>query len=427
MSVVAHGSRATSSSARPVVAGLRENWRQFSLLVLVNAFVGAMVGLERTVLPLVAAEDFGLTSASAVLSFIATFGFTKALSNLAAGWSVERHGRRWTLVAGWIVALPVPMMILLAPSWSWIVAANALLGINQGLAWSTTVIMKIDLVGRRHRGLAMGLNEFAGYLAVAVAALMSGFVAARYGLRAGPAYLGLLIASTGLLVSVLMVRDTTAHARLEEQDTPGQPDIQGRMSRRWFAIRGVSSNPAMFSMRQAGFVNNLNDGVSWGLFPLLFMASGLSLRSTAALVAIYPATWGVFQVVFGGLSDRYGRKVFIAAGMFIQGFALVGMTVWQGFWAWMGALTALGIGTAMVYPTLLAAVADLSQPRTRAAEVSVYRLWRDLGYVAGAVGAGLLADLAGMSLAISAVGALTAVSGIVVMFRFRERPRAPAS
>jgi MFS family permease len=385
--------------------------------VLVNAFVGAMVGLERAVLPLVAAEDFGLTSASAILSFIAAFGLAKAISNLLAGWLVERQGRRWTLVAGWVFALPVPLMILYAPAWWWIVAANALLGINQGLAWSSTVIMKIDLVGPRRRGLAMGLNEFAGYLALAAAALSSGLVAARYGLRGGPAAVGLLIAVTGLVLSIFLVRDTSAHAQLEGREARDAHD-EAADDRRKIPAR---SHASLTSVSQAGFVNNLNDGVAWGLFPLLFIGSGLSLQSTAILAAIYPATWGLSQVWFGAFSDRWGRRRFIVWGMVVQAAALLALTAWRGFWPWMVALTVLGIGTGMVYPTLLAAVGDLARPHERARKVGVYRLWRDLGYVAGAIGAGFLADFTGLSGTIRVVAVLTLTSGVVVAMRFKER------
>jgi MFS family permease len=415
-----------SESAPPVV-GLRENWRQFWLLVLVNAFVGAMVGLERSVLPLVASEEFGLKSASALLSFIASFGLAKALSNLAAGWLVERHGRRWTLVAGWLFALPVPVMILVAPSWWWIVAANALLGINQGLAWSATVIMKIDLVGPRRRGLAMGLNEFAGYLAVAAAALASGFIAGFYGPRAAAGWLGLLTATTGLLLSILRVRDTSAHARLEDPGPPGARSDLRLADFRRFLARSAWSDPALSSVSQAGLVNNLNDGIAWGLFPLIFTASGLSLRSTAVLAAIYPASWALCQIGFGALSDRWGRKVFIVSGMIVQGFALLALTVWRGFWPWAVSLAVLGIGTGMVYPTLLAAAGDLAPPRERALSVGAYRLWRDLGYAAGALGAGVLADTIGMNGAIGAVAALTLASGIAVVVRFPQHPPAAAT
>lgn len=416
--------RGVSEPGAPCVLGLRENWRQFSLLVLVNAFVGAMVGLERSVLPLVASEDFGLKSASAALSFIAMFGLTKAFSNLAAGWLVDRRGRRWTLITGWLFALPVPVMVMFAPTWWWIVAANALLGINQGLAWSATVIMKIDLVGPRRRGLAMGLNEFAGYLAVALAALASGFIAVEYGLRTGPAWLGVAIALTGLLVTVFTVRDTTAHARYEDSRTNESPEDARPAGLGSHLTRSGWTDPALSSVSQAGFVNNLNDGLAWGLFPLLFTASGLTVQATAVLAAIYPATWGVSQAWFGALSDRWGRKRFIVWGMIVQGLALLGLTMWRGFGPWVVALAALGIGTAMVYPTLLAAVGDLVPPRERAMTIGVYRLWRDLGYVGGALVAGLLADFTGLNGAIRSVGILTLVSGMVVLLRFQEQSAA---
>jgi MFS family permease len=356
-----------------------------------------------------------------VLSFIATFGLTKAFTNLAAGWLVTRRGRKWTLVVGWLFALPVPLLILLAPSWSWIVAANALLGINQGLTWSTTVIMKIDLVGPKRRGLAMGLNEFAGYVAVALAALASGFIATRWGLRAGPSYLGLFIAGAGLLTSWFLVRDTTEHARLEEESTPQADE---RAPTLWpLLARSIWPDAGLFSVSQAGFVNNLNDGLAWGLFPLLFMNAGLSLEATSVLAAIYPAMWGIGQVWTGGLSDRWGRKPFIVGGMIVQGAALVSMTLWPGYRPWAAALIALGIGTALVYPTLLAAVGDMARPVHRASVVGVYRLWRDLGYVAGAVLAGVLADAFGIPVAINAIGALTVASGVLVAIRLRASPR----
>ena len=422
---VAAGSRDVrkrwSIPSRPLALGLRANWRQFSLLVLVNAFVGAMVGLERTVLPLIASQEFGLASKRAVLAFIATFGLTKALANLAAGWLVSHRSRRWTLVAGWLVALPVPIVIMYAPTWSWIVAANALLGVSQGLTWSTTVIMKIDLVGPKRRGLAMGLNEFAGYLAVALAALTSGLLAGRAGLRAGPSYFGLVIAMAGLLTSLFLVRDTTAHARLEESGNAHGASDDPSPSIMTLLARSIWADATLFSTSQAGLINNLNDGLAWGLFPLLFVASGLSLGATSLLAAIYPAAWGICQLWTGALSDRWGRKPFIVGGMFVQGAALLSMAVWPGFWPWAAALTTLGVGTAMVYPTLLAAVADAFRSRARAAAVGVYRLWRDLGYVAGALLAGALADNFGTVRAIQAVGALTVASGVVVAIRLRQR------
>lgn len=398
--------------------GLRANWRQFSLLVAINAFVGAMVGLERAVLPVVATSEFGIASTTAILAFIATFGLTKALTNLAAGSLVDRRSRRFALIAGWLVGVPVPLIIAWAPSWWWIVAANALLGVNQGLAWSATVIMKIDLVGPRRRGLAMGLNEFSGYLAVAGAAMASGVVATTYGLRAGPAYLGVAIAVIGLILSVLFVEETRHHAALEERsasDTPLDGPTGAQLLR-----RSLWSDQRLFSVSQAGLVNNLNDGLAWGVFPLLFAAAALSLTEMSALVAIYPAAWGMCQLVTGPLSDRWGRKWPIVSGMVLQGIALVAIAQIRDVVAWVGALIALGVGTALVYPTLLAAVGDLARPSWRGKAVGVYRLWRDLGYVAGALLAGIIADLFGVSAAIDTVGILTIISGIVVALRFQE-------
>lgn len=404
---------------RDVRLGLSANWRQFALLVLVNGFVGAMVGLERAVLPIVAVNEFGIASTAAVLSFIATFGLTKALSNLAAGWLMDLRGRRSTLVIGWLVGLPVPILILWAPSWWWIVCANALLGINQGLTWSTTVVMKIDLVGPHRRGLAMGLNESAGYVAVAIAALASGLAATSFGLRAGPAYIGLAICTMGLLLSWLFVRETSAHVEMEEarhSSVIGRPRLAQLLRQSLWSDRGL------FSISQAGFVNNLNDGLAWGIFPLLFVASGLSVREISAMAAIYPAVWGVCQLGTGALSDRWGRRWLIVAGMIVQGIALVSVALTHGAVAWSIALVALGIGTALVYPTLLAAVGDIARPSWRGAMVGVYRLWRDLGYVAGALLAGVIADAFGVATAIGVIGAMTAVSGVIFGARFREAP-----
>ena len=405
-------------AAREITLGLGANWRQFSLLVVINAFVGAMVGLERAVLPVVASAEFGVASATAVLSFIATFGLAKALSNLAAGGLVDRRSRRFTLIAGWLVALPVPLIIVWAPSWWWIVAANALLGINQGLAWSATVIMKIDLVGPKRRGLAMGLNEFAGYLALAGAALASGVVATTYGLRTGPAYMGIAIAIVGLVLSVLLVRETQHHAALEELSTAAAPaDKRGVLQ---LLRRSLWTDRGMFSVSQAGLVNNLNDGLAWGVFPLLFATAALSLAEMSALVAVYPAVWSIGQLVTGPLSDRWGRKWLIVSGMVVQGIALVAIAQTRGVVAWSSALIVLGIGTALVYPTLLAAVGDIARPSWRGAAVGVYRLWRDLGYVVGALLAGMVADAFGVSAAIVTVGIVTVISGFLVAVRFEE-------
>ena len=405
-------------AAPTVRLGLGANRRQFTLLVGVNALVGAMVGLERATLPLVAEADFGVASATLVLTFVATFGLSKALANLAAGSLAGRSGRRRTLLAGWLLALPVPLLLAWAPSWWWIIAANALLGVSQGLTWSMTVIMKIDLVGPRRRGIAMGLNESAGYLAVALAALASGYAAARWGLRAGPAYLGMTISAAGLLLTALWVRDTSGHARVEEAAQPGKPG-EG-LSLMQVLRRSLWSNRGLFSVSQAGFVNNLNDGLAWGLFPLYFTAAGLPLRVVALLVAIYPAVWGIGQLGTGALSDRWGRKWPIAVGMALQGGALIAIALTRGAAAWAVELVALGVGTALVYPALLAAVGDIARPSWRSAAVGVYRLWRDLGYVAGALLAGVLADALGMGVAIAVVGAITGASGAVVLIRFNE-------
>lgn len=406
-------------TSQPIL-GLRANWRQFWLLVLINAFVGAMVGLERTVLPLIAEREFGLASKGAALSFIMTFGLTKALANLAAGRLSERVGRKHVLVAGWVAALPVPFLVMWAPTWSWIVFANVLLGINQGLAWSTTVVMKIDLVGPERRGFAMGLNEFAGYLAVAASAFATGAIATRYGLRPEPFYLGIAFSALGLALSLLFVRDTRGHADVESAMLPVQsPDDERDDGRDLFALV-TWRNPALSSASQAGLVNNLNDGLAWGLFPLYFAAAGLPLRQIGILAAIYPATWGLVQLWTGALSDRRGRKGLITYGMLLQGIALLWMTMSRGFLAWAAAGIALGIGTAMVYPTLLAAVGDVAHPSWRASAVGIYRLWRDLGYAVGAVIAGTLADALGMSVAIGVVGVLTIASGALVAVRMPE-------
>lgn len=408
-------------SAHPPL-GLRENWRQFALLLLVNAFVGAMVGLERSILPLLGEREFALASKSAALSFIATFGVVKALTNLLAGRLGDRYGRKQVLVAGWLFALPVPLMVIWAPTWGWVVAANVLLGINQGLAWSTAVIMKIDLVGPKQRGLAMGLNEFAGYLAVALSALATGMLASRYGLRPEPFYLGIAFATAGLALSVLLVRDTTAHihaeAHAQARARAAVPATTPAF--RELLARGTWRDPALASASQAGLVNNLNDGLAWGLFPLFFAAAGLSVRQIGVLAFVYPATWGVAQLWTGALSDRVGRKGLIAGGMLLQGVALAAMLLWRGFAPWAASGVALGIGTAMVYPTLLAAIGDVAHPSWRGSAIGVYRLWRDMGYAVGALLAGVVADVFGMGTAIGVVAALTAASGGLVALRMPE-------
>jgi MFS family permease len=404
--------------------GLRANLGQFWILVLVNAFVGAMVGLERTVLPLLAEAEFGLASKSAALSFIATFGVVKALTNLLAGQLGDRYGRKRVLLASWLFGLPVPFLVIWAPSWSWIVFANVLLGINQGLAWSTTVIMKIDLVGPEQRGLAMGLNEFAGYLAVALSALGTGYVAELYGMRPEPFYLGIAFAAAGLAVSVLFVRETHHHVAVESARVDATVDGRdAHLSMREILVRASWKDPALASASQAGMVNNLYDGLAWGLFPLFFAAAGMDLRQIGILSFTYPAVWGVLQLWTGGLSDKWGRKGLIAGGMILQSVALALIALVSGFWPWVGASALLGAGTAMVYPTLLAAIGDVAHPRWRGSAVGVYRLWRDSGYAVGALMAGVLADAFGMHWAIGAVAALTFGSGLAVVWRMPETRR----
>jgi MFS family permease len=404
-------------SVPPVRLGLKENWQQFALLVLVNAFVGGMVGLERTVVPLVGSEEFGLVLKTAIFSFIVSFGVVKACSNLVSGALADRFSRKKVLVAGWLVGVPVPFMIMLAPSWGWIVAANVLLGVNQGLAWSMTVLMKIDLVGPRGRGLAVGLNEFAGYLAVGLTALATGYLASVYGLRPEPFYLGVAYVALGFLVSALLVRDTGEHVRLEMQSHPPEPSP---LSFSEVFARTSLKDRNLFACSQAGLVNNLNDGMSWGVFPLFFNAFGLGVERIGILKAVYPAVWGMLQVLTGPLSDRWGRKWLIVGGMWVQALGIFVTVLGRSFDWWLLGSVLLGLGTAMVYPSLIAAVSDASHPSWRARSLSVYRFWRDLGYAVGALSAGVIADTLGIAWAISSVGALTFISGVVVAVAMRE-------
>jgi MFS family permease len=412
--------------------GLHANWRQFALLVLVNAFVGAMVGLERTVLPLIAEQDFGLASKSAALSFIVTFGLVKAATNVVAGRLGDRFGRKHVLVAGWFFGLPVPLLVMLAPNWSWIILANVLLGINQGLAWSMTVVMKIDLVGSERRGLAMGLNESAGYIAVAIAALATGIIAQRYGLRPEPFYIGIAASALGIALSLLCVRDTLRHVQEESSlaasRASGARAPTAELPFRAIAARASWADPALATASHVGLVNNLNDGAAWGLFPLFFATAGLSIANIGVLAFVYPAVWGLLQLATGALSDRLGRKWLIAGGMAVQGAALTAMVMVHGFWNWVATAALLGVGTAMVYPTLLALIGDVAQPSWRASAVGMYRLWRDSGYVIGALLAGAVADRYGISAAIFSVGCLTLLSGVWAAMRLPEtanaRPRA---
>jgi len=406
-----------SSTRSAVSLGLRANWPQFSLLVLINAFVGGMVGIERTVVPLIGAEEFHLASTTLIVSFIVSFGVIKACANLISGHLADVWGRKRVLVLGWLVGLPVPFMIMWAPSWEWVVAANALLGINQGFAWSMTVIMKIDLVGPKSRGLAVGINEFAGYLAVGITAFLTGYIAARYGLRPAPIYLGVAYAVLGAALSILLVRDTRDHVQLEISNSQRATATVG-----FWDIFTLTSfrDRNLFAASQAGLVNNLNDGMSWGVFPLFFAAFGLGVERIGILKAVYPAIWGILQVATGPLSDRWGRKGLIVVGMWVQAAALLLTALTRQFEYWFVGSLLLGIGTAMVYPSLIAAVSDASHPTWRARSLSVYRFWRDLGYAIGALSAGIIADVLGLSWAIATIAALTFLSGVVVTLVMRE-------
>ena len=411
----------TADCAPGVTLGLRANWPQFSLLVLINAFVGGMVGLERTVVPLIGSEEFKLASTTLVVSFIVSFGIVKALANLVSGHFADAWGRKRVLVIGWLFGLPVPFIVMWAPSWEWVIAANALLGLNQGFAWSMTVIMKIDLVGPKSRGLAVGLNEFAGYLAVGVTAFLTGYIAAHYGLRPAPFYLGIGYAALGLALSVLLVRDTREHVRLEaggHQRSDAAASFWKIFSLTSFGDRNL------FAACQAGLVNNLNDGMSWGIFPLFFVSFGLGVERIGILKAVYPATWGILQVATGPLSDRWGRKGLIVGGMWVQSAGLFLTALMHSFAWWLLGSLLLGLGTAMVYPSLIAAVSDASHPTWRARSLSVYRFWRDLGYAIGALSAGLIADAFGLASAINVIAALTFLSGAVVAMLMRGRQTA---
>jgi MFS family permease len=411
-----------SGETKNLRLGLGANWQQFTLLVAVNGFVGAMVGLERSVLPVLAREDFGLASQTAILAFLVTFGIFKPATNYFAGRLSDRFGRKVVLLVGWLAALPVPFMIIFAPSWGWVIAANALLGINQGLAWSTTIIMKIDLVGPVRRGLAMGLNETAGYAGVSLASLATGYLAAAYGPRPTPFLLGIGFAVLGLLLTLFFVRGTQEYAKLEarQQTTQEEENSAEDPSGREIFLRTSFTDRNLSSASQAGFVNNLNDGMAWGLFPLFFTASGLSIGQVGVLAAVYPGVWSLGQIATGWASDRLGRKWMIASGMWIQASGILITAATGSFGSWLVGAVLMGLGTALVYPTLLAVIGDVAHPSWRASAVGVYRLWRDSSYAIVAILAGVIADRLGYAPAIVVVGILTAVSGLVAAVRMRE-------
>ena len=390
--------------------GLKANWQQFTLLVIVNIFVGGMVGMERSILPQLAEEDFHLAAKTAILSFIVVFGITKALTNYFAGAFANKYGRRKLLIAGWIFALPVPLLLIFAPNWSWIIVANVFLGVNQGLAWSSTVVMKIDLVGPKNRGFAMGINEAAGYLAVGGVAFLSAYFANNYALRPYPFYIGIVLSILGLLFSIFLIKDTQSFVQLEgeKSNTPLLKHIFGDTSWR---------HPNLGAISQGGLVNNLNDGMIWGLFPILLLSKGFSATELAQIIAIYPSVWGLSQLFTGKLADRFANKALLFWGMFLQGLAILGFIWASSFMAFAVLSVVLGIGTAVVYPTFLAAIADNTHPSQRAQSIGIYRLWRDLGYAFGALLTGILIDFWSINSAIFAIGILTICSALVILFR----------
>jgi MFS family permease len=393
-----------------VQLGLKENWKQFSLLVLINAFVGGMVGLERTIIPKIAEEDFGLAARTAILSFIVVFGITKAITNYYTGVLANKFGRKRLLILGWLFGLPVPLMLMYATSWDWIIAANILLGINQGLAWSSTVVMKIDLVGEKNRGFAMGLNEFAGYIALATIAFLTGWIAHEYGLRPYPFYVGIGLAVIGLVLTTLFVKDTNKHMLLESSSSTTRKLENVFWETTW-------KHKNLGSVTQAGLVNNLNDGMVWGLFPLLLASKGFNLNETGIIVATYPAIWGIGQLFTGSLADKFCKKNLLFWGMFIQGLGLIAMSWTNSFNMFVVLSSLLGIGTAIVYPTFLAAVSDYTHPDQRPRSIGIFRLWRDLGYAIGAILTGLIADQYGLIAPVLAIGVITIVSAFIVQLR----------
>ena len=390
--------------------GLKENWRQFSLLVLINAFVGGMVGLERTIIPQIAEADFGLAARTAILSFIVVFGIAKAITNYYTGVLANRFGRKNLLTSGWMLALPVPLLLIYADEWNWIIVANIFLGVSQGLTWSSTVVMKIDLVGEKDRGFAMGLNEFAGYVALAAVAFFTGWIASNFGLRPYPFYIGIAMAVIGLMLSWLFVKDTKHHVKLEaiRSEIPLLKNVFWETTWRHRNLGTIT---------QAGLINNLNDGMVWGLFPLLLVSKGFDLHETGVIVAIYPAVWGFGQLYTGKLADKHCKKTLLFVGMLMQGIALLGMTWASSFFSFIALSTFLGIGTAVVYPTFLAAISDDTHPDQRPKSIGIFRLWRDLGYAIGAVLTGLIADRFGLLSPVVAIGLLTVASALVIKLR----------
>lgn len=395
---------------KPIELGLKENWKQFTLLVIVNAFVGGMVGMERSIFPQFAELEFGVASKSAILSFITAFGITKAIANYYTGKLANRFGRKNILILGWVIALPIPFLLMYAGSWNWVIFANVLLGVSQGFTWSSTVIMKIDLVGEKDRGLAMGFNEFAGYFSVGIVAFISGYVANSYGITPYPFYIGIGISIIGLMLSILWVRDTSDFVSQESKTN------QTQVMKNVF-LETTLKNKTLSSVTQAGLVNNLNDGMIWGLLPMLLVSLTYNNESIGIITAIYPAVWGVGQLFTGKMSDLYSKKKMLFWGMLLQGIAILFIPQVEAFWILAALSAILGAGTALVYPTFLAAVADATTPVQRAESIGTFRLWRDLGYAFGAIISGITADVFGVGYAIALIGVLTIISSLIIQFR----------
>jgi len=394
--------------------GLKENWPQFTILVIVNAFVGGMVGLERTIFPKFAEIEFGVASKTAILSFIIAFGITKAITNYFTGKLANKFGRKNLLLLGWLFAIPIPFILINATSWNWVIFANILLGVNQGLTWSSTVVMKIDLVGEKDRGLAMGINEFAGYLAVGVVAFLTGVIAQKYGLTPYPFYLGIGISIIGLLLTLFFVRDTRKFVD-KEQKTTETDKLENVFIETSFKDKTLSS------ITQAGLINNLNDGMIWGLLPILLLSLNYNEKNIGIIVAIYPAVWGIGQLFTGKMADVYSKKGMLFLGMLLQGLAILLIPFFTSFYQLAIIASILGFGTALVYPTFLSAIADATHPRQRAESIGVFRLWRDLGYAIGAIVSGIIADLFGVQYAVLTIGIITVLSSLLIKFRMPNK------
>lgn len=394
--------------------GLKENWKQFTILVIVNAFVGGMVGLERTIFPKFAEIEFGIASKTAILSFIIAFGITKAITNYFTGKLANKFGRKNLLILGWLFAIPIPFILISATSWNWVIFANILLGINQGVTWSSTVVMKIDLVGEKDRGLAMGINEFAGYFAVGIVAFLTGIIAQKYGITPYPFYLGIGISILGLLLTVFFVSDTRKFVK-KEQATAQTNKLENVF------IETSFKNKTLSAITQAGLVNNLNDGMIWGLLPILLLSLNYNSKSIGIIAAIYPAVWGIGQLITGRMADLYSKKKMLFWGMLLQGIAILLIPYFTSFYQLAIIASILGFGTALVYPTFLSAIADATSPNQRAESIGVFRLWRDLGYAIGAIVSGIIADFFGVQYAVIGIGIVTILSSLVIQFRMPNK------